>query len=164
MAKKDPHMTIEEYKKHITATGSYIHNDDIQTDLTYEPGNRINIGINDESCGSKHFVMGYTEMPPRTIVSRHFHDACDAGVYIISGTLVDCTGPDAVPHVCKAGTFIHIPSGLIHGGYNPSYKEPVRLVFTYTGVPNKEAGKFINIIENEGVYPPEKWIEIEEEQ
>ena len=156
MAKTNPYKTIEEYQEFIRPTGKYIFNDDVETDLIYEPGNHIKIGINDESCGSQHFVMGYTVVPPRTVLGRHFHGACDAGVYIISGTLVDCLGPDAVPTVCKAGTFCYIPRGLIHGGYNPSYTEPVCLVFTYSGVPNKEAGKFVNIIENEGVYPPKE--------
>ena len=129
----------------------------MEQDGVYEKGLAINIGINNEVMGSKRVTMGRTVIPVHTANERHAHLNAEAGMYIVSGTMVAYIGPEAKQVICPAGTFIYCPEGVIHGVTNPSRDEEVVLVFTYGGVPNKEAANAVFVDDTPDVYPPKGW-------
>ena len=116
-----------------------LHYEDVKQDLDYEKGLNIRIGINDESTGSKELTMGYTIIPPGVRNPAHYHPNAEAGFFILSGEIKVYIGESREMTVVKAGTFVFIPKGEIHGIENSSQSEPASLVFAYGNVPNKEA-------------------------
>jgi uncharacterized RmlC-like cupin family protein len=116
-----------------------IQQDQISSDLDYEKGLDIRIGINDATCGSRELTMGYTIIPPGVRNPAHYHPNAEAGIYILSGQLNVYVGEKREMTVVRAGTFIHVPKGEIHGIENVSRTEPAALIFAYGNVPNKEA-------------------------
>jgi uncharacterized RmlC-like cupin family protein len=136
------------------------HWSDVVTDLEYEKGLAINFGINEAVCGSKRVCMGRTIIPPHTCNERHVHLNAEAAMYIIRGTMVLLLGPEAQKVICPPGTFVFAPEGIIHGVANPSHDEEVELIFTYGGVPSKEAARIVFIDDSETEYPPAGWDEL----
>ncbi len=116
-----------------------IQPDEIAPDLSYEKGLDIRIGINDATCGSRELTMGYTIIPPGVRNPAHYHPNAEAGLYILSGALKVYVGEKRELTIVKAGSFIHVPKGEIHGIENVSETEPATLIFAYGNVPNKEA-------------------------
>jgi len=116
-----------------------ISNEDITPDLEYEKGLDIRIGINDATCGSRELTMGYTIIPPGVRNPAHYHPNAEAGFYIAKGELNIYSGEKREMTRVKAGSFVHVPKGEIHGIENPSQTEPAALIFAYGNVPNKEA-------------------------
>ena len=60
-------------------------------------------------------------------------------MYILSGQLKVYIGENRDMSLVKAGTWLFVPKGEIHGLENPSQTEPASLIFAYGNVPNKEA-------------------------
>jgi uncharacterized RmlC-like cupin family protein len=116
-----------------------IAHEEIIPDLEYEKGLDIRIGINDSTCGARELTMGYTIIPPGARNPAHYHPNAEAGLYILKGELNVYTGESRELTLVKAGTFIHVPKGEIHGIENPSQTEYAALIFAYGNVPNKEA-------------------------
>jgi uncharacterized RmlC-like cupin family protein len=140
---------------HILArTGHY---SEVVTDTRYEKGLAIKFGINEEVCGSKRISMGRTIIPPHTANERHVHLNAEAAMYIIRGTMILLLGPEAKVVKCPPGTFVYAPEGVIHGVANPSRTEEVELIFSYGGVPSKEAARIVFIDDSENQYPPQGW-------
>jgi uncharacterized RmlC-like cupin family protein len=133
------------------------HFSDVVTDTRYEKGLAIKFGINEEVCGSKRISMGRTIIPPHTANERHVHLNAEAAMYIIRGTMLLFLGPEAKRVKCPPGTFVYAPEGVIHGVANPSRSEEVELIFSYGGVPSKEAARIVFIDDSENQYPPEGW-------
>jgi uncharacterized RmlC-like cupin family protein len=133
------------------------HYSEVFTDLEYEKGLAINFGINETVCKSKRVCMGRTIIPPHTCNERHVHLNAEAAMYIIRGTMVLLLGPEAKKVICPPGTFVYAPEGIIHGVANPSKSEEVELIFTYGGVPSKEAACIVFIDDSENEYPPPGW-------
>ncbi len=133
------------------------HYSDVVTDTRYEKGLAIKFGINEEVCGSKRISMGRTIIPPHTANERHVHLNAEAAMYIIRGTMLLFLGPEAKRVKCPPGTFVYAPEGVIHGVANPSTTEEVELIFSYGGVPSKEAARIVFIDDSENQYPPEGW-------
>lgn len=133
------------------------HFSDVVTDTRYEKGLAIKFGINEEVCGSKRISMGRTIIPPHTANERHVHLNAEAAMYIIRGTMLLFLGPEAKRVKCPPGTFVYAPEGVIHGVANPSRTEEVELIFSYGGVPSKEAARIVFIDDSENQYPPEGW-------
>lgn len=133
------------------------HFSDVVTDTRYEKGLAIKFGINEEVCGSKRISMGRTIIPPHTANERHVHLNAEAAMYIIRGTMLLFLGPEAKRVKCPPGTFVYAPEGVIHGVANPSRNEEVELIFSYGGVPSKEAARIVFIDDSENQYPPEGW-------
>jgi quercetin dioxygenase-like cupin family protein len=116
-----------------------ISNDQITPDLDYEKGLDIRIGINDKTCGSRELTMGYTIIPPGVRNPAHFHPYAEAGFFIVKGELNIYSGEKRELTLVKAGSFVHVPKGEIHGIENPNKTESAALIFAYGNVPNKEA-------------------------
>ncbi len=116
-----------------------IEQNQIPSDLDYEKGLDIRIGINDVTCGSRELTMGYTIIPPGVRNPAHYHPYAEAGLYVLSGQLKVYSGKNRELTIVKAGTFIHVPKGEIHGIENNSKTEPATLIFAYGNGPNKEA-------------------------
>jgi uncharacterized RmlC-like cupin family protein len=135
------------------------HHSEVVTDTRYEKGLAIKFGINEEVCGSKRISMGRTIIPPHTANERHVHLNAEAAMYIIRGTMILFLGPEAKMVKCPPGTFVYAPEGVIHGVANPSRNEEVELIFSYGGVPSKEAARIVFIDDSENQYPPEGWDE-----
>jgi len=133
------------------------HYSEVVTDTRYEKGLAIKFGINEEVCGSKRISMGRTIIPPHTANERHVHLNAEAAMYIIRGTMILFLGPEAKMVKCPPGTFVYAPEGVIHGVANPSRNEEVELIFSYGGVPSKEAARIVFIDDSENQYPPEGW-------
>jgi uncharacterized RmlC-like cupin family protein len=133
------------------------HYSDVVTDTRYEKGLAINFGINEEVCGSKRICMGRTIVPPHTANERHVHLNAEAAMFIIRGTMLLFLGPEAKMVKCSPGTFVYAPEGVIHGIANPSRTEEVELIFSYGGVPSKEAARIVFIDDSENQYPPKGW-------
>jgi uncharacterized RmlC-like cupin family protein len=135
------------------------HYSDVVTDTEYEKGLAINFGINEQVCGSKRVCMGRTIIPPHTANERHVHLNAEAAMYIVRGTMVLLLGPEARIVKCPPGTFVFAPEGVVHGVANPSRTEEVELIFTYGGVPSKEAARIVFIDDSQNDYPPKGWDE-----
>ena len=103
--------------------------------------------------------MGRTIIPPHTANERHVHLNAEAAMYIIRGTMLLFLGPEAKRVKCPPGTFVYAPEGVIHGVANPSRTEEVELIFSYGGVPSKEAARIVFIDDSGNQYPPEGWDE-----
>lgn len=116
-----------------------ISQDKITPDLDYEKGLDIRIGINDSTCGAQELTMGYTIIPPGVRNPAHFHPNAEAGFFILNGELNIYLGEARELTVVKAGTFVHVPKGEIHGLENKNLEESAALIFAYGNVPNKEA-------------------------
>lgn len=119
-----------------------IDSEAIGKDLKYVPPFVVAFGVDDQSVGSKTITMGRSIMPPKGRNQRHYH-VCDTSWYIIKGRLRVFMGKDATEHEARAGQFVYIPAGVIHGLENMSETEDAELVFTYGNCPNKEAAKTV---------------------
>lgn len=127
-----------------------IDSEAIGKDLKYEPPLIIAFGV-DDKIGSKTITMGRTIIPPKGRNQRHYH-ICDATFFIIKGRLRLFMGKDKNEHQARAGQFVYIPAGVIHGLENMSDTDNAELVFTYGNCPNKEAAKTI-FVEKSWVEP-----------
>jgi uncharacterized RmlC-like cupin family protein len=132
----------------------------VLTDLEYERGLAVEIGVNETVCRSKRVCLGRTIIPPHTANERHVHANAEAAMYIIRGTMTLFLGPEAKMVDCRPGTFVYAPEGVVHGVANRSRTEEVELVFSYGGVPSKEAARIIFIDDSENDYPPKGWDDI----
>jgi len=119
-----------------------IDSEAIGKDLKYEPPLIIAFGVDEKSVGSKTITMGRTIIPPKGRNQRHYH-VCDATFFIIKGRLRLFMGKDKKEHEARAGQFVYIPAGVIHGLENMSDTDNAELVFTYGNCPSKEAAKTI---------------------
>lgn len=117
----------------------FLTTEQVKSDLDYEKGLDIKIGINDQTAGSKELTMGYTRIPPGVRNPAHFHPNAEAGFFIVKGQLKVYIGEERELRVVNAGTFVFVPKGEIHGIENPSQTEDAALIFAYGNVPNKEA-------------------------
>jgi uncharacterized RmlC-like cupin family protein len=150
------YLTLAEIAERANQRPTTGHWSQVVTDMSYEKGLKINFGICKEAVGSRRLTMGRTIIPPHTANERHVHLYAEAGMFIIRGTMVLLIGPDAERILCPPGTFVFSPEGVIHGVANPSRTEEVELVFSYGGVPNKEAAG-TTFVKEQGVYPPPGW-------
>ena len=119
-----------------------IDSEAIHQDAQYEPPLIIAFGVDEKSVGSKTITMGRTIIPPSGRNQRHYH-VCDATFYVIKGRLRLYMGKDMAQHEARAGQFVYIPAGVIHGVENLSDSDTAELVFTYGNCPSKEAAKTI---------------------
>lgn len=119
-----------------------IDSEAISPDLKYEPPLVIAFGVNEKTVGSKTITMGRTIIPPKGRNQRHYH-VCDATFFILKGRLRLYMGKDLTEHVARAGQFVYIPAGVIHGLENMSETDDAELVFTYGNCPSKEAAQTI---------------------
>ncbi len=119
-----------------------IDSEAISQDLKYEPPLIIAFGVNENTAGSKTITMGRTIIPPKGRNQRHYH-VCEATFFIIKGRLRLFMGKDKAEHEAKAGQFVYVPAGVIHGLENMSDTENAELVFTYGNCPSKEAAQTI---------------------
>lgn len=114
----------------------------IDKDAQYEPPLIIAFGVDEKSVGSKTITMGRTIIPPKGRNQRHYH-VCDATFYVIKGRLRLYMGKDSTEHKARAGQFVYIPAGVIHGVENLSDSDTAELVFTYGNCPSKDAARTI---------------------
>jgi uncharacterized RmlC-like cupin family protein len=134
-----------------------VHHTDVLTDLEYEKGLAVEIGVNEMVCGSKRICLGRTIIPPHTANERHIHANAEAAMFIVRGTMTLFLGPEAKMVDCRPGTFVYAPEGVVHGVANRSRTEEVELIFAYGGVPSKEAARIVFIDDSGNDYPPKGW-------
>lgn len=121
---------------------SVIRPADYTADTSYEPPLVIGFGIDSSTVPSPPAAMGKTIVPPGARNQAHYHTESDACIHIISGALRFYFGDpegERQSEIARAGDFVHVPRGDIHGVENVSDTEEAHLVFCYPGVPNKEA-------------------------
>lgn len=125
-------------------TVTIIRQNQVTTDVHYEPPLRVGFGINDQTVDMANAVMGRTILVPGAEPNpTHYHRNNDVCWYIMSGKIRliaakhDCS--DRKEIILEAGDFVYIPSGAIHVIANASKTEEASLVFCYIGVPNIEA-------------------------
>lgn len=114
----------------------------ISKDLKYEPPLSIAFGVDERTVGSRTITMGRTVIPPKGRNQRHYH-VCEATFFIMKGRLRLFMGKDKAEHEVKAGQFVFVPAGVIHGVENLSDTESAELVFTYGNCPSKEKAQTI---------------------
>ena len=119
-----------------------IDSEAIDKDAQYEPPLIIAFGVDEKNVGSKTITMGRTIIPPKGRNQRHYH-VCDATFFVIKGRLRLYMGKDKTEHEARAGQFVYIPAGVIHGVENLSDSDTAELVFTYGNCPSKEAAQTI---------------------
>lgn len=114
---------------------------DVEEDKAYEPPYAIRFGVNDESTGTATITMGRTIIPPRGRNALHFHANCDTTIYVMKGpvNIYYEDGEEIIQKEVPVGHFVYFPRTCIHGQENPSKTETAELIFTYGGMPNKEA-------------------------
>lgn len=114
---------------------------DVDEDKAYEPPYDIRWGVNRETTGTDTITMGRTIIPPRGRNALHFHKNCDTTIYVVKGpvNIYWKEGGEIERKEIPVGHFVYFPCGCIHGQENPSVDEPAELIFTYGGMPNKEA-------------------------
>lgn len=122
-------------------------------------GKAICIGLDHTTAGTNHFTMGYMELPPQTIQPRRWlHRDCEVGVFVLSGTLIDCSGMDAKQTRLSAGSFLYIPQGSIHAACNPSLTESTKLIFACAGINGEPDSDLIEVDDDPEIYPPKNWV------
>ena len=121
-----------------------IRQQQVGTDLTYEPPLRVGFGISDKTVDKANALMGRTILVPGAQPNAtHYHANNDVCWYILSGKIrliaakSDCSDRNEI--LLEAGDFVYIPSGAVHVIANASQTEEASLVFCYIGVPNVEA-------------------------
>jgi quercetin dioxygenase-like cupin family protein len=67
----------------------------------------------------------------------------EATFFIIKGRLRLFMGKDKTEHEARAGQFVYVPAGVIHGLKNTSDTDNAELAFTYGNCPSKEAAHTI---------------------
>ena len=114
---------------------------DVSEDKAYEPPYAIRWGVDRESTGTQTITMGRTIIPPRGRNRLHYHKNCDTTIYVVRGpiNIYWKEGGDIKRREVRAGHFVYFPCGCIHGQENPSGTDPAELIFTYGGMPNKDA-------------------------
>ena len=114
---------------------------DVDEDKAYEPLYSIRWGVNKETTGTSTITMGRTIIPPRGRNGLHFHQNCDTTIYVVKGpiNIYYKEGDEITRKEVKQGHFVYFPQGCIHGQENPSQSDSAELIFTYGGMPNKEA-------------------------
>ena len=114
---------------------------DVSEDKAYEPPYAIRWGVDRESTGTRTITMGRTIIPPRGRNRLHYHKNCDTTIYVVRGpiNIYWKEGEDIKRREVKAGHFVYFPCGCVHGQENPSQTDPAELIFTYGGMPNKDA-------------------------
>ena len=150
------YLSIEEIQETIAPKCKAVHFSGVDTNSTFEVGLDINYGTNAQVMGSKRLLNGRTIIPKQTANERHIHKNCEASMYIAEGTMVAYIGPDAQQVICPKGTFVYAPEGAIHGVTNPSDKEEVVLIFSYS-VNSNTASETIFVKDTPDVYPPKGW-------
>lgn len=114
---------------------------DVDEDKAYEPPYDIRWGVNRETTGTATITMGRTIIPPRGRNGLHFHKNCDTTIYVVKGpiNIYWKEGEEIARKEVPVGHFVYFPRGCVHGQENPSGTAPAELIFTYGGMPNKEA-------------------------
>ncbi len=153
------YVKLDEVDELIARKPKMGHYTDYVTNTEYEKGLNINFGINKYTCESKRVVMGRTVIPPNTANERHIHLNAEAAMYIVEGIVTLFLGKEAKRVDAPPGTFIYAPEGYIHGVANADKEKEAVLIFTYGGVPSKEAAKIIFIDDSKQDYPPADWNE-----
>jgi quercetin dioxygenase-like cupin family protein len=116
------------------------------SDTGYEPPLVIGFGIDSSTVADPPAAMGKTVVPPGGKNQAHYHRKSDACIHIISGELRFLFGEvdaERTVEIARAGDFVHVPRGEIHGVENVSDSEEAHLVFCYPGVPDKEGAETV---------------------
>jgi uncharacterized RmlC-like cupin family protein len=114
---------------------------DVDADKAYEPPYAIRWGVNRESTGTDTITMGRTIIPPGGRNDLHFHNNCDTTIYVVKGpiNIYYKEGEEIRSREVPPGHFVYFPKGCVHGQENPDESQVAELIFTYGGMPNKEA-------------------------
>lgn len=125
----------------VTPIPKVINSLDVDEDKAYEPPYAIRWGVNRESTGTDTITMGRTIIPPGGRNGLHFHENCDTTIYVMKGpiNIYYKEGEEIRRREVPPGHFVYFPRGCVHGQENPSGAEAAELIFTYGGMPNKEA-------------------------
>ena len=85
--------------------------------------------------------MGRTIIPPGGRNGLHFHKNCDTTIYVVKGpiNIYYKEEEEIRSREVPPGHFVYFPRGCVHGQENPDESEAAELIFTYGGMPNKEA-------------------------
>ena len=115
-------------------------------DKKYQPPLTVGWGIDKNSAGGEEY-HGQEHRPREARNQRHFHIWTDALWYILKGSLKIFYGPDheLKETIVKAGDFVYIPHGEIHGFMNMSKKETAELIAVYGEVGSKEEAQTLYI-------------------
>ena len=110
-------------------------------DIEYADPLITGFGINGETVDNPGMVMGSSIMPPGGWNRRHYHVNADVAMYKIKGHDKLLIGPDHQIEELdfKAGDFVFIPKGEIHGAINIDNEEGL-LVFCYPGINSHAEG------------------------
>lgn len=113
----------------------------IDNDYHYEPPLCVGFGISDKTVGNPKLTMGHTIVPPGGRNQAHYHQNAAAGLFMKKGSLRLFLGPkDSVEEfIFGEGEFLYLEPGEIHGLINLSDTENAEIIFTYSGVPSKDA-------------------------
>ena len=118
---------------------------DFDQDLKYEPPLVIGFGINNTTVDNPKLTMGHTFVPPGGRNQAHYHAKAAAGLFLKKGKLKLFLGPkDSVQElIFNEGEFLYLEAGDIHGLINLSDTEDAEIIFTYSGVPNKDEAETV---------------------
>ncbi len=74
---------------------------------------------------SEHILLVRAEMPPGMSHQFHHHPTMEEIIYVLEGRAEQWVGRE--PRILSAGEVAHIPTGTIHGTYNP-FDETLRFL------------------------------------
>jgi uncharacterized RmlC-like cupin family protein len=113
----------------------------------YEPPLDIHRGIYLKTVGNTKLTMSHVFIPPSGRNQRHYHVKCDAYHYIYKGRIRCFVGPDHEMEAldAKAGDFVFVPQGVIHGLMNLSDTETAEIVAGYGGVGGSNEAETIKV-------------------
>lgn len=91
------------------------------------------LGLSGETVGAKGLSMDVQTIPPGAESPVHMHAGFEAGLFILSGTIVHRFGPDMSKSIESGpGEFIYVEPDVPHQSLNPSDSEPVVLIVART--------------------------------
>jgi mannose-6-phosphate isomerase-like protein (cupin superfamily) len=109
---------------------------DAAADLGAAPGNRVEYlatsASTDGSFGLYRWKFGAHVSGP----DPHFHRTLSESFYVLSGTVKIFDGKEWVD--TRAGDFVHVPPGGVHGFRNESGEEASMLLLFTPGAPREE--------------------------
>ena len=110
--------------------------DDAASDLGAAPGNRVDYLATSASTGGGFGLYRWNFGAHVSGPDPHFHRTISESFYVLSGTVKIFDGKEWVD--TRAGVFVHVPPGGVHGFRNESGEEASMLLLFTPGAPREE--------------------------
>jgi mannose-6-phosphate isomerase-like protein (cupin superfamily) len=114
---------------------AWIRRDDAPADLTYANGGTVDYLARGDATGGLYGLYRWNFSGPVSGPDPHFHKTISESFYVLSGTVMFYDGHAWVEG--RAGDFVHVPPGGLHGFKNRSGEPASMLLHFAPGAPRE---------------------------